>query len=147
MNNRFSQILLAFIVLVSINANGQINRANTKKLNPYRSNYQRMSTGSSADYSFEIREGTLWAWGSNNQGQLGDGSNTNRRSAVQIGTESHWVCTAQGNRHTLGLKSDGTIWSWGQNSHGQLGDSTNKAHNIPLEIKGNNTNWTSIAAG
>ena len=74
-------------------------------------------------------DGTLWAWGLNGNGQLGDGTTLYRYTPVQIGTDTNWVSIAAGGWHTVGLKSDGTLWAWGGNGYGQLGDgtTTNKA--------------------
>lgn len=65
--------------------------------------------------TFAIKtDGTLWGWGYNGQGQVGDRTTINRSSPVQIGTGSNWV-SASGNslRYSLALKSNGTLWGWG----------------------------------
>lgn len=67
-------------------------------------------------------DGTLWAWGYNGDGQLGDGTTIYRRSPVQIGTDIHWAQIAAGNEHTIALKSDGSLWAWGNNFNGELGE-------------------------
>jgi alpha-tubulin suppressor-like RCC1 family protein len=89
---------------------------------------------------------TLWAWGYNEYGQLGDDTNTNEKAPVQIGTDTNWVSIAAGGAHTIALKSDGTLWAWGWNIDGQLGDGTYTDKYIPIQI-GTDTNWVSIAAG
>jgi alpha-tubulin suppressor-like RCC1 family protein len=66
--------------------------------------------------------GTLWAWGGNEVGQLGDGTSTERHSPVQTNIESNWTKVAAGYFHTTALKSNGTLWTWGLNEYGQLGD-------------------------
>jgi calcium-activated chloride channel regulator 4 len=90
--------------------------------------------------------GTLWAWGSNDSGQLGDGTNSNKNSPVQIGSDTTWSAIAAGYLHTIALKSNGTLWTWGYNSSGQLGDGTNSNKNSPVQI-GSDTTWRAIAAG
>jgi alpha-tubulin suppressor-like RCC1 family protein len=90
--------------------------------------------------------GTLWAWGRNDKGQLGDGSSVNSNVPVQVGTANDWASISAGNEHSIALKSNGTIWSWGDNSSGQLGDGTVVASNIPVQT-GSGRNWVSIAAG
>jgi len=76
-------------------------------------------------------DGTVWAWGRNDQGQLGvgtHGSETDRDTPVQvkgeegIGTLTGVVAVAAGGNHTVALKADGTVWAWGDNFYGQLGD-------------------------
>lgn len=48
--------------------------------------------------------GTLWAWGANEYGQLGDGTTTNQWTPVRIGTDTRWVSGAAGYEHTLALR-------------------------------------------
>ncbi len=91
-------------------------------------------------------DGTLWAWGRNNFGQLGDGSNIDRTSPVQIGSGNDWAFVDSGDYHTIAIKNDGTLWSWGQNDSGQLGDGTFTNRNTPLQI-GTDTNWHSVSLG
>ncbi len=90
--------------------------------------------------------GTLWAWGNNGYGQLGDGTTGDKSLPVQIGAGSTWVSVAAGTSHTLALKSDGTLWAWGYNNSGQLGDGTTLSKSSPVRIGADNT-WVSVAAG
>jgi len=90
-------------------------------------------------------DGTLWAWGRNDYGQLGDGTTTERHSPVQVGTDTDWVSIAATEYHSLGLKSDGTLWAWGWNGFGQLGDGTTTERHSPVQV-GTDTDWVSIAA-
>ncbi|NBV21606.1 MAG: hypothetical protein EBS05_06750 [Proteobacteria bacterium] len=89
---------------------------------------------------------TLWAWGYNAFGQLGNGTTADQLSPVQIGTDVHWQAAAAGSNHTVAVKSDGTLWAWGGNANGQLGDGTTTAHSSPVQI-GTDTNWQAVAAG
>ncbi len=90
--------------------------------------------------------GTLWVWGRNNSGELGDGTNTDRYTPVQIGSGTNWQTVAAGWSHSLAIKTDGTLWSWGNNNFGALGDGTNDPQNTPIQA-GAGTNWQSISAG
>ncbi|PHR49180.1 MAG: hypothetical protein COA32_03780 [Fluviicola sp.] len=89
-------------------------------------------------------DSTLWAWGWNNSGQLGDGTTTDRYSPIQIGTATNWSQIAAGGAHSLGIKNDGTLWAWGGNNSGQLGDGTTTDKHTPIQI-GTNTNWNQIS--
>ena len=87
----------------------------------------------------------LYAWGSNNNGQIGDGTVVDRSSPVQIGALTNWVQVAAGNAHTASVKTDGTMWTWGSNAFGQLGDGTVVDRSSPVQI-GALTNWSQVAA-
>ncbi len=76
-------------------------------------------------------DGTLWATGANTNGQLGDGTTTNRLVPVQIMTGVANMFA--GGYHTLILKTDGTLWATGTNGSGQLGDGTNFDRFTPVK--------------
>jgi alpha-tubulin suppressor-like RCC1 family protein len=90
--------------------------------------------------------GTIWGWGDNTHGQLGNGTTTNRKSPFQIGTDTNWAKVACGGSHTIAIKKDGTLWAWGYNARGQLGDSSMTDRKTPVKI-GTSTNWSQIAGG
>jgi alpha-tubulin suppressor-like RCC1 family protein len=101
----------------------------------------------SGDYSLALKgDGTLWAWGSNWTGQLGDGSITDRPTAVQVSGLTGVSAIVAGDRHSLALKSDGTVWAWGSNNSGRLGDGTTTDSHVPILVSGL-TGITAIAAG
>lgn len=98
-----------------------------------------------SDHILAIKEnGTLWAWGYNYYGQLGDSSNLSRRTFVQITNDNNWKSVSAGNEHSLALKNDGTLWAWGENYQGQLGDSTSISKNYPVQV-GIGNDWESIS--
>ncbi|MDQ8193042.1 CARDB domain-containing protein [Coraliomargarita sp. SDUM461004] len=66
-------------------------------------------------------DGSLWAWGKNDRGQLGDGSQIDRVEPVQIGSATNWKQVAAGQDFSVGLREDGFLYTWGDNSFGQLG--------------------------
>jgi len=102
------------------------------------SNVTSISTG--AEHSLALmQDGTVWAWGRNNNGQLGDGTKTNRLTPVQVPNLSGIVAISAGGVHSLAIKDDGTVWSWGYNYDGQLGDGTNGpngAKSTPAQMSG-----------
>ncbi|MCW3101788.1 MAG: repeat-containing protein [Bacteroidetes bacterium] len=69
-------------------------------------------------------DGTVWSWGKNASGQLGDGTATSRTSPVQVSGISGINTIACGTEHSLALKNDGTLWGWGANGSSQLSDGT-----------------------
>ena len=98
-------------------------------------------------------DGTVWAWGNNGYGQLGDGSTTRRLTAVQVTGLSDVVAVAAGENHSVALKQDGTVWAWGNNSYGQLGDGYWAQRITPVQVvdptdpSGRLTGVTAISAG
>lgn len=107
--------------------------------------YSRIAPGWSHAVAMKP-EGTLWAWGDNSFGQLGDGTTVAKLYPVQIGAGSTWVSVASGWNHSLSIKSDGTLWVWGHNEYGQLGDGTTVSKSTPVQIGAGST-WVKIAAG
>ncbi|HET8734540.1 MAG TPA: putative Ig domain-containing protein [Anaeromyxobacteraceae bacterium] len=94
-------------------------------------------------HSLGIRpDGTLWAWGANGDGQLGDDGEEDRGEPVPLGTG--YAAVAAGMRHSLALKSDGTLLAWGGNEHGQLGLGHRRAVREPAQV---GTGFAAVAAG
>ncbi|HWJ02650.1 MAG TPA: hypothetical protein VNU93_03150, partial [Verrucomicrobiae bacterium] len=91
-------------------------------------------------------DGTVWAWGNNDNGQLGNGSTINSSLPVVIKGLDGVVALAGGGLHSLALKNDGTVWAWGSNWYGQLGNGTNTNNVAPIQVQGL-SNVKYIAAG
>ncbi|KPA13575.1 PKD domain protein [Candidatus Magnetomorum sp. HK-1] len=92
------------------------------------------------------QDGTIWAWGDNEYGQLGDSSTSNKSIPVQLKDLNDITDIAAGGDHSLALKKDGTVWAWGDNEYGQLGDTSTSNKTIPIQVKDLN-DVTAIAAG
>jgi hypothetical protein len=108
---------------------------------PHGSNYQSLALG--ASHSVALRtDGSLWAWGGNASGQLGDGSATTRSSPVQIGSD--YIAAAAGNAHSLGIKIDRSLWAWGNNRSGQLGNGAANSAANPVQV---GTSFYTVTAG
>jgi len=103
----------------------------------------------SFDHTAAIKtDGTLWTWGYNGYGGLGDSTVTNKSSPVQTITGgTNWKQVACGTYHTAAIKTDGTLWTWGYNVTGQLGDSTITNKNSPVQTIAGGTNWKQVACG
>ncbi len=81
-------------------------------------------------------DGTVWTWGYNSFGQLGDNSTTQSLVPKQVSGLSGIIAIAAGGSHTVALKDDGTVWAWGANSTGQLGDGTVADKWQPVQVEG-----------
>lgn len=92
--------------------------------------------------------GTLWAWGYNNLGRLGDGTVISRSSPVSVsGSFTDWVQVSAGYAHSTGIRANGTAWGWGNNGSGRLGDGTATSKSVPVSVVGGFTDWSQISAG
>ena len=102
---------------------------------------------SSVDMGFAIKtNGTLWSWGSNNFGGLGQNDAVPRSSPTQVGGLTNWSKIASHGNFSLAIKTDGTLWSWGFNSTGQLGTNSVVYRSSPVQV-GADTTWLKITTG
>ena len=94
-------------------------------------------------------DGTLWLWGYNDQGQLGNGIDViSKSSPVQtICSGTNWKQVSCGLQHTAAIKTDGTLWLWGSNYRGALGDNTTTSKSSPVQTIAGGTNWKQVSAG
>jgi len=89
-------------------------------------------------------DGTLWGWGGNNNGGIGDGTTTRRDSPVQVGSLSDWSVLDYGKNSGISVKTDGTMWVWGSNLDGILGLGDKTDRSSPTQI-GSLTDWATAA--
>jgi len=91
--------------------------------------------------------GTLWAWGNNSWGQLGNNTQTfsNISSPVQVGALSVWSSISSAWSSTFAIQSNGTLWSWGNNQFGQLGLNTSTYYSSPVQV-GALSNWATVSS-
>ena len=83
-------------------------------------------------------DGTLWAWGNNSSGQLGDGTTFASSIPVQVSDpdpSKQWIAVSAGAGHTAAIKTDGTLWAWGGNTYGQLGNADSGYYDPPTNTK------------
>ena len=75
-------------------------------------------------------------WGSNDHGQLGDGTKDSRKAPADVsGLTAGVIALAAGTGHTCALKKDGSVQCWGLNDHGQLGNGSNEDSLVPVDIE------------
>jgi alpha-tubulin suppressor-like RCC1 family protein len=102
---------------------------------------------SGAGFSLAIKaDGSLWAWGRNDYGQLGDGTTSDRSTPVRVGADKDWMLVAGGLNHSLAIKADGSLWAWGRNDYGQLGDGSTVQRTAPVRAGAAN-GWVAVDAG
>ena len=90
-------------------------------------------------------DGTVWTWGANNRGQLGDGTTTPHYTPQQVPGLSRVTSISAGYYHVLAVLSDGTMRTWGDNGNGQVGNGTTTQQRSPVDI--GLTNIKAVAAG
>lgn len=119
---------------------------------PVGTRFVQVAAGS--DHSLALAaDGTLYAWGFNSNGQVGDNTTINRTApvAVSLGAASvgtRFVRVVGGQFHSLALAADGTLYGWGLNSNGQLGDGTTITPRLtPVAESSRRTTWRGVASG
>jgi alpha-tubulin suppressor-like RCC1 family protein len=109
------------------------------------------STANSGSIAAVKTDGTLWTWGHNNSGQLGNGGLTSRTSpGTTAGGGTNWKqvsCCTSVNAFMAAVKTDGTLWTWGDGTAGVLGDGTVTAKQSPVTTSGGGTNWKQVSCG
>jgi alpha-tubulin suppressor-like RCC1 family protein len=92
--------------------------------------------------------GSLWCWGADTNGQLGNGSGTtaDQISPSAVTSTLPWSQITSGATHSCGIKNDGTGWCWGAGGNGQLGNNASSSQTAPVQIYGPLI-WASLGAG
>lgn len=106
----------------------------------------RVTSGAGAQHSCALSEqGSLWCWGNNFFGQVGNDSTDDPAAPALIGEADVWHSVAVGSLHTCAIKKDGTLWCWGANFLGQLGDGSFTDRLLPTPVAPDKT-WSVVAA-
>jgi alpha-tubulin suppressor-like RCC1 family protein len=138
------------------NLNGQVadntnvNRSTPRQEITSNTNWKQIAGGQSHTAAIKT-DGTLWCWGQNIAGEIGDntaGSTIGRSTPRQeITSSTNWKQVACGTNYTAAIKTDGTLWCWGINSSGQIGDNTIIARSTPRQELTSSTNWKQVSCG
>ena len=92
-------------------------------------------------------DGTLWTWGRNAEGQLGDFSTTSRSTPVTtFSGGTNWKSVSGGYQHTAAIKTDGSLWTWGDGGNGRLGTNDGTRRSTPVTTFSGGTNWKQVSA-
>lgn len=91
-------------------------------------------------------DGSMWCWGENEGGQLGNGTKQLQTTPVRVGERSDWKQVSAGRDYTCGLTTDGKAWCWGGNVLGVLGNGTAKERTAPTPVAGEGR-YSEISAG
>lgn len=107
--------------------------------------WQAIATGNRHKAAIRL-DGTLWTWGNNQNGQLGNGTTTGKTEPVQIGTDTDWLKIFVGSFTTFAIKIDGTLWAWGNNANGCAGIGDILISTDPVQV-GTDSDWEIVASG
>jgi alpha-tubulin suppressor-like RCC1 family protein len=138
-----------------INSSGQlgdntlVSRSTPRQEITSSTNWKQVSGGQSHTAAIKT-DGTLWCWGFNAYGQIGDntfGATSRSTPRQEITSSTNWKQVSGGFYHTAAIKTDGTLWVWGQNATGQIGDNTNASRSTPRQEITSSTNWKQVAGG
>ena len=132
------------------NAQGQLGLSNTTnysspKLVGKLTTWTAVSVSPSGGTQFFVgirSDTTMWSWGNNGSGRLGDGTTTDRSSPVQI-TGTSWGEVTPGGQFCAARKTTGTMWTWGRNQYGQLGTNNLSYYQTPTQV-GVSTSWSGV---
>jgi alpha-tubulin suppressor-like RCC1 family protein len=91
-------------------------------------------------------DGSVYTWGYNSNGQLGDNSIVSKSTPVLVSGSHAFIQVAGGLNYSLALKADGSVYAWGQNTNGQLGDNSITAKSSPVPVSGSHA-FIQVAGG
>lgn len=81
-------------------------------------------------------DGTVWTWGDNSDGELGNGNTTNSNVPVHLSSINSISAISGGDLHSLALRYDGTVWAWGLGAYGELGTGNTVSSSVPVQVPG-----------
>jgi alpha-tubulin suppressor-like RCC1 family protein len=132
-----------------LGTNDDIDRSSPVQTISSGTNWRSVSTGSAIGFiiSAAIKtDGTLWTWGYNYKGQLGNNNIIDRSSPVQtVSGGTNWRSVSVGLSHVVSIKTDGTLWAWGSYIAGRLGTNNAINRSSPVQTVSGGTNWCSVS--
>lgn len=138
----YSKYLLAAALLMT----GFVSFSQAVKKEPTR--VEQMAVGNNHCMVL-LSNGTIWGWGSNAGGQVGDSTTVDKEKPVKVGNDTDWAMVTAGGGFTHAVKKDGSLWGWGINKTGQLGISTANlkySYISPVRI-GKDNDWKAVSSG
>jgi cysteine-rich repeat protein len=96
--------------------------------------------------SIKAADGSIWCWGENGYGQLGDGTTTDRLAPVRAGSLTGAVALTTGYQHTCAVLASGAVWCWGNGAYGRLGNGATANQSSPVQVTGVTT-AVAVSAG
>jgi alpha-tubulin suppressor-like RCC1 family protein len=111
-------------------------------------NWKQVSSGSGNTAAIKT-DGTLWTWGSQSSGRLGNAVTTGNISTpvTTFAGGTNWKQVSSGGGHTAAIKTDGTLWTWGGGGSGRLGNAVTTDVSTPVTTFAGGTDWKQVAAG
>jgi alpha-tubulin suppressor-like RCC1 family protein len=110
-------------------------------------NWKQVAAGGAHTAAIKT-DGTLWVWGNNDYGQLGNNTITPKSSPIQtVAGGTNWKQVSGGNVHAAAIKTDGTLWLWGDNTYATLGNNNTTNQSSPVQTVAGGTNWKQLACG
>ncbi|BAK17762.1 alpha-tubulin suppressor [Solibacillus silvestris StLB046] len=119
------------------NTVGQLGNGETTDINtnptavPGLSNIVDISAGANHTLALKQDSTSIYAWGFNSSGQLGDGGLESKLRPIQVEGMNKVKTIAAGNNHSIAIKEDGTVWTWGRHTSG-----TSSNRSTPIQVKG-----------
>ena len=116
---------------------------------PTTSNAQCFATVSSGNYFVTAKKtgGTIWSWGSGQNGALGSTTNANKLNPFQISTTTDWKSIICGKYNSFAIKNNGTLWATGTNTSNALGINSLSVVVFSYVQVGTDNDWSTVAAG
>ncbi len=136
------------------NSQGQLGiNSTTNKTSPVQvisgsNTWKKVFAGAYSSFGIKA-DGSLWAWGNNDYGKLGDGTIQKRLTPVAVTTVTSykWVEVATGFYSSYAINSNGELWSWGFNAKGELGIGNTTSKSNPVKVGSSTDKWLKVAAG